>query len=194
MNEPRRKSMWAYDWFPYCFSSFYFVYMHFSFFLVFLFCSVDGCFQSGFYFKSTKHFISFCSFAGSSLCGKQHIASSILYNFCYPHQKTMQHIFTSNQQKIIKKIKTPTQKLKIKQQRCEQEHIWFLNGNFFFLNGSMLRSIISIMPFQWRVLRWDCGHGRLSLMNGLGYYYFQVLDFKLVQYLIFQLQLVTRMA
>lgn len=34
--------------------------------------------------------------------------------------------------KIIKKIKTPTQKLKIKQQRCEQEHIWFLNGNFFF--------------------------------------------------------------
>lgn len=148
MNEPRRKSMWAYDWFPYCFSSFYFVYMHFSFFLVFLFCSVDGCFQSGFYFKSTKHFISFCSFAVSSLCGKQHITSSILYNFCYPHQKTMQHIFTSNQQKIIKKIKTPTQKLKIKQQRCEQEHICFLNGNIFFFNGSMLRSIISIMPFQ----------------------------------------------
>lgn len=141
--------MWAYDWFPYCFSSFYFVYMHFFFFfLVFLFCSVEGCFQSGFYFKSTKHFISFCSFAGSSLCGKQHITSSILYNFCYPHRKTMLHIFTSNQQKIIKKLKTPTQKLKIKQQRFEQEHICFLNGNIFFFNGSMLRSIISIMPFQ----------------------------------------------
>lgn len=120
----------------------------FLFFLVFLFCSVDGCFQSGFYFKSTKHFISFCSFAGSSLCGKQHITSSILYNFCYPHRKTMLHIFTSNQQKIIKKLKTPTQKLKIKQQRFEQEHICFLNGNIFFFNGSMLRSIISIMPFQ----------------------------------------------